>query len=147
MTNDFKKFGEDLNTLGFSSDTYFQKKDWTPDLLEIAYDNARSYYYYSSKLLSKLEPRHFKFLKRASTLFKIAKYFPTENHRKLYTHRLAELFIEGIEIAHKKGVKFTLFSGDELNVLAWAVGLNLTSFDCLKQKFMDYYSSTENSGV
>lgn len=60
---------------------------------------------------------------------------------------MAELFLEGIEIAQKKGVKYTLFSGDEKNILAWAVGLNLTNFDCLSQKFMEYYSSAENSGI
>ena len=60
---------------------------------------------------------------------------------------MAELFLEGLELAHKKGVKFTLFSGEEHNLLAWAVGLNLTSFECLNQKFMEYYSSAENPAV
>ena len=97
--------------------------------------------------MNKLEARHYKYLKRASTLFKITKHFPTENHRKLYTHRMAELFLESLEIGFKKGIKFTLFSGDEKNLLAWAVGLNLTSFECLSKKFMDYYSSSENPAI
>lgn len=147
LTNHFKKFGDDINTSGFTSIQYFKQPDWTPISLELAFQSAKSYYYYSSKLLGKLSTKHYKYLKRASTLYNISKYFPNENITKLYTHRMAELIIEGLDIAINKGIKFTLFSGDELNLLAWAVQLNLTNYECLHAKFMEYYSSAENPAV
>jgi hypothetical protein len=48
---------------------------------------------------------------------------------------MAQLIIEGMDFAQSKDLKFTLFSGDEKNMLAWANALKLTSYSCLMTKF------------
>lgn len=80
-------------------------------------------------------------------MYKLTKYFPTDEHTKVYTHRMSQLILEGLGIAHSKGLRFTLFSGDEKNILAWMKGLDLTNYECLSSKFQDGLHSTQNPNV
>jgi hypothetical protein len=55
--------------------------------------------------------------------------------------------LEGFGIAHSKGLKFSLFSGEEKTVLAWLNGLGLTDFECLASKFSEEERSMGNKHI
>lgn len=136
-----KDYADKLMKQGFTPQKYFDKNVWIPERLSLVFDSLHSQYFYDNKMVATLKPEDFKSLQIISGMYKIAKHFPNKVNLKVYTHSISQILIEEFTLGTKKGRKFTLFSGLEKTMLAFITALNLTSFDCLKDRFVNNYDS------
>jgi hypothetical protein len=143
LENIVKDYAVGLNKQGFASKQYFKKEVWMPEQLSLMYDTIHSLYYYDSQMLRNLKPDDYGKLKLISAMYKISKFFPTDKHLKLYTHRMMEIILEAFTLGPKEDQKYTLLSGLEKNLIAFMVALDLTSFECLKMRFIENDDSNE----
>jgi hypothetical protein len=136
--------GNFLEAKKIYSKDYFQAKSWTSTNLFQFFDQLHSYYFETSQLFTNMSQDEYKKLEIFAGMYRTVHHYSDWNQTRIYTTRIAETFLD--ELSNKVidddiELEYSLFSANEEIMMALISTMRLTSFDCLKDRFMKDYES------
>ena len=105
--------------------------------LELLYDTLQAHYHHNGKHMNKFDQTAYDYLSKAYGLILLSRNLDSSEITKAYnTYKLRDIVsMFSQKLAHPESEdKYTLFSGDEVNMMALLKAFNKTSYSCLMNR-------------
>jgi Histidine phosphatase superfamily (branch 2) len=129
-----KSVTDSLIQAGFHPKKLMGKDSFSFDDLAWIFDEVFAYRNFYDKLPDGITQELYEKLDRLANVQFIAMFGETGKYAKVHVDRMAKDLLLGmkqwVDGKHNHPTKFRLYSGHDTNVLAWTIGLGLTSYSC-----------------